>query len=198
MDTHMDRYEHSHIDEDSRLMQKLMKGNLDAFNRLFDKYGSVLEHILANYANHNILPEDFIQEVFTRLWEKRMNFRGQSRFFTYLYGIAKHTLSEEMRQPRNITTRDLHENIASERHSYDDLSQPEIELSLKELKAVIDDVKGRLTIKERQALEISYVDDIPIYQASKMLGCSHEAFKSRLKRARKRAREIINPALLNK
>jgi len=79
--------------------------------------------------------------------------------------------------------------------SPDGLSQPELELYLKELTAAIEQAKGKLTEAQRQALDAANALDIDLNDVSKEIGCSHSAFKSRLKRARKRLRELLAPFL---
>ena len=73
--------------------------------------------------------------------------------------------------------------------SNDSLSQPEVEFYLKELKAVLKEAKDKLTAKQRQVLELSQATSL--HEASQKLGCSPEALRCRLKRARKRSRELL-------
>ena len=181
--------------EEIELKRTTIHDDVIVFERLYDRYGSTLEWFLSHYDNHGMLPEDFIQEVFTRFWQQRKNFQNQSRFQAYLFGIARLTVKEEMRRSRKVPTSDLDENMGIDRDSHNDLSQPEEDLFVKELRGILDRVRASWTMKEFQALEISH-DDVPPHEASQILGCSHEAYRSRLKRARKRSQELINPALI--
>ena len=185
-------------DEGTRLMKKITENNPEAFERLYNKYGPILEQILAGYHHHPMSSEDFIQEVFTRLWQQRRNFRGESRFLTYLYGIAKHTVNEEIKRSGKMMARCLKEEMCVDRDSHHDLSQPEAEFFLKELTVVFDDARAKLSKRERQVLDISQAGDVPAREASQMMGCSHEAFRSRLRRARKRSQEFLASILRNK
>ncbi|MFC1636011.1 RNA polymerase sigma factor [Planctomycetota bacterium] len=195
MDTNPDNGPNAYHDEATKLMRKIAKNDVDAFERLYRKYGSILEQILAGYDNHNMSPEDFVQEVFTRLWQQRMNFRRQSRFLTYLYGIAKHTANEEIRRSRKIAQIDLKACKDINKNTCNGLSEPETELFLKELTAALEKVRASLTIKERQALEVSQASDVSLRKVSGKVDCSHEALRSRLKRARKRSQELLGPIL---
>jgi RNA polymerase sigma-70 factor (ECF subfamily) len=187
----MDQDPPTYYDESIRLMRKITEDDPEAFERLYDKYGSLLEQILAGYDNHHMSTEDFIQEVFTRLWQQRKNFRGQSHILTYLLGIARNTVNEEIRRSGKMTVRNLKEEMYTNMDSHHDLTQPEAELFLKELTTVLEKIRACLTAKQRQALDISQKSDGPLCQVSKRLCCSHEAFRSRLKRARKRSQELL-------
>ncbi|UCF04060.1 MAG: sigma-70 family RNA polymerase sigma factor [bacterium] len=176
-------------------MRKITENDPEAFERLYDKYGSILEQILDRYHHHHMSSEDFIQEVFTRLWQQRMNFRGQSRFLTYLYGIAKHTVNEEVRRSHKIVKRDLKARMDINQNTCKGLSEPETALFLEELTIALEKVRASLTIKERQAMDVSQDNDVPLRKVSRTVGCSHEALRSRLKRARKRLQELLRPIL---
>ena len=85
-----------HIDEAAELMRKVANGDIEAYERIYSKFCPILRSFFANYNSHHISSDDFIQEVFTRLWQRRKSFRGESLFLTYLLGIARNILNEKM------------------------------------------------------------------------------------------------------
>ena len=185
-----------HIDEAAGLMRKVANGDVDAFGRLYNQFGPILRRLFANCDNRHMSSDDFIQEVFTRLWQHRRNYRGTSRFLTYLLGIARYTRNEKMRQSYKMARMGCLEELASfTLDSHDALSQPETEFYLKELTAALKEATAKLTTKQRQVLELSQVTATSLHKASQKLGCSPEALRCRLKRARKRSRELLAPIL---
>lgn len=191
----MDSNSRIQLDENTRLMQKVSDEDAEAFNCLYRKFSPVLRRFLANWDGHYVSADDLIQKIFTRLWEQRKNFRAESSFQTYLFSIARYTLNEEERQLRRFAKINLKKHSGFDLDSCNGLSQPESEFYLNELAAAFEEAKSRLTNEQRQALELFHATDIPFCEASKMLGCSHEALKSRLKRARKQLRELLAPIL---
>jgi|GEM_PF-1326123 len=198
MDTYSDQSSYAYHDEATKLMWKIAENDADAFERLYNMYGSFLEHILACSGNQNMSSEDFVQEVFTRLWEQRMKFRRQSRFLTYLYGIARHTVNEEIRRSRKIVKRDLNARMDINKSICDGLSQPETAFFLKELRAALEKGQAGLTTNERQALDVFQASDVSLREVSLKVGCSHDALRTRLKRARERLYELLGPVLKGK
>lgn len=182
-------------DESTKLMRKVASGDIKAFDCLYYKFFPILKCFFATQNGHYTSSDDFIQEVFARLWEQRKNFRGESSFLTYLFSIARYTLNEEIRQSRRIAEIDLKEHLRLNRDSHNDLSQPEKMFYFKELISAFEGARVMLTAQQRQALEVSQSAAIPLCKASIKLGCSHEALKSRLKRARKRLQELLDPIL---
>jgi RNA polymerase sigma factor (sigma-70 family) len=93
--------------------------------------------------------------------------------------------------------RNLEELASITLDSHDDLSQPEAKFYLKELAAAVKEVKSKLTAKQRQVLELSQTTGTSLNKASQKLGCSTDALRCRLKRARKKSRELLAPILEN-
>jgi len=188
-----------HVDEAAELMRKVANGDIEAFECIYSKFCPILRGFFAKYNGHRISSDDFIQEVFTRLWQRRKSFRYESLFITYLLGIARNTLNEKMRRShKTVRIKDLkqvtHFTVDS---NGGDLSQPETEFYLNELTAVLERIRAMLTTEQRQALEASQAVDISLVEASQKLGCSYEALRCRLKRARKRTAELLAPILEN-
>ncbi|OHB75418.1 MAG: hypothetical protein A2Z25_15025 [Planctomycetes bacterium RBG_16_55_9] len=196
MDKSVNQDPNASRDEGTELMQEITADDPDAFRKLYLKYSSLLKQILSVYHCHHISSEDFVQEVFTRLWQQRMNFRGESCLYTYLHAIAKHIVNEESRRSKKLTQKDLKERSEDHPCSYNDLSGPEAEFFVKELRVILKKARARLTARERQALDVSQAGEVPLSRASRELGCSHEALRSRLKRARKRSQELLDPDLM--
>lgn len=180
----MSRSSKSPLDESDKLMRKVAEGDSEAFKCLHHRFAPILRQIFVRRGANLGSSDDFIQKIFTCLWERRRDFRGESSFETYLISIARHTLNKEIKQSRKTAETGLKERPGFDGHS--SLSQPESEFYLKELADSLERAKAKLTAKQRQALGASQ-------EASGKPGCSDGAFRSRLKRARNRLRELIAP-----
>jgi len=180
-----------HGDEAAELMRKVADDDVKAFTRLYHVFCPTLKRFFANYDGRHVSLDDFIQEVFTRLWQQRKNYRGSSCFLAYLLGIARHTLNEQIRKSRKIAPVHLKKHTHFPADSHNELSEPEAELNFKELIAALEGARAKLTAKEREALELSQAADVPLQKASREPGCSREALRSRLKRARKRSQALL-------
>lgn len=187
----MDSNSEKQLDENTRLMQKVSEDDAEAFNCLYRRFFPVLGRFLANWNGHYTLADDLVQKIFTRLWEQRKNFRAESPFKTYLFGIARYTLNEEKRKFGKAAKINSKMYPAFGSDSYNGLSQPEGEFYLKELTAAFEKVKSKLTAEQIQALELFHTTDIPFCKASKIAGCSPKAFECRLYRARKTCQRLF-------
>lgn len=187
-----------HVDETVELMRKVANGDIEAFNCIYSKFCPILRNFFANYDGHHISSDDCTQEVFTRLWQMRKSFKGESLFITYLLSMARHILNEKMRQTHKMVRIEYLKQVTRFTMDFHNgLSQPESELCLKELTAALERIRAMLTAEQRQALEISQAVDVSLAGKSQKLGCSREAFRSRLKRVRKRFAALLATVLEN-
>ena len=180
------------------LMRDAIKGDMEAFNKLFYRTYPVLEYFFTRWNTHYTSPDDLIQETFSRLWQQRSNFRGKSAFLTFILGIARNVMNEEIRRSRKIVKGDLKKQTEFNRYSRSNLSQPEAMYYFKELTAAFEEIKAKLTAEQREALEISQTVDITFCEKSKKLGCSYKALERRLHRARKKIRTLTAHFLKDK
>jgi len=178
-------------DQDIILMRKVADGDAEAFERLYMRFYPVLKSSFADCTNHNTSSDDLIQEVFTRLWQQRGNFREESIFLTYLLGIARYVHNENLRKYRRVieTHYRRHQDLTT--GSYHDLSQPEAELHFNELAAVLERIRSMLTSEQQQALQIFQAEDGSMASEARKLGCSYNALRCRLKRARKQLKLML-------
>ena len=185
------------LDENARLMRKAADGDIDAFKRLYQRFAPLLMQFFVKRGVDSYSADDFVQKIFTCLWQQRKNYRPESSFETYLFSIARNTLYSQIRQSHRITGISSKKQTDSHEDTYNALSQPEAEFYFLELTDALDAAKAKLTDEQQLALQASQEPDISFNKVLEELGCSKRAYKSRLKRARKRLRELLNPILGN-
>ncbi len=189
----MDQSSKQPLDENARLMQKADDGDYEAFDRLFQRLAPLLMHLFVKWGVDLNSAEDLVQKIFAHLWEQRKRFRLEYSFEAYLYSIARNTLYEEIRQSHKIAKTRSKKQTVSDEDIYKTFSQPEAELYLQELIEALEAAKAKLTDKQLQALEFSHEPNIDLHKVLEEFGWSVEAYKSHLKRARKRLRELLAP-----
>ena len=181
------------LDENARLMRKAADGDIDAFKRLYQSFAPLLKQFFVIRGVDRNSAEDFVQKIFTCLWQQRKSFRGESSFETYLSSIAIHTLNKEIRQSHKNAELSSKKHPESDEDTYNILSQPEAEFYFQELTDAIEAAKPKLTDEQFQALQAAQEPDIDFQKALEELACSKGAYKSRLNRARKRLRALLAP-----
>lgn len=67
----------------------LINGNEKAFSILFDQYGKKLYHYSRKFGLPHEDAEGIVQEVFLKVWQRRMYLNGDLSLNAYIYKIAK-------------------------------------------------------------------------------------------------------------
>ena len=85
------------IYSDKELIRKLKKGDIDAFNRIFYAYSSKLYHFAYGYLKSKEDAEEMVQEIFSKIWDKRADIKEEYEFRSYLFSIAFNYVKKHFR-----------------------------------------------------------------------------------------------------
>lgn len=76
------------VDHEQTLIRRAQKGDPNSFAALVDEHQRYVYHLALRVLKDENEALDLTQETFVRAWTALPNFRGQSRFRTWLYRIA--------------------------------------------------------------------------------------------------------------
>ncbi len=74
--------------DDKSLILMLQKGNVVAFDSLFEVYSQKLFGFALKYFKNETDAEELVQEVFIKIWENRHSLKTELSFKSYLFTIA--------------------------------------------------------------------------------------------------------------
>lgn len=74
--------------DDNELVKLLQKGNVLAFDSLFEVYSPKLYGFALKYLQNESDAEELVQEVFVVVWENRQMLKSELSFKSYLFTIA--------------------------------------------------------------------------------------------------------------
>ena len=194
----MDQSSKQPLDESAMLMLKAADDDIEAFVHLYQRFAPLLKQFFVIRGVDDNSADDLVQIIFARLWEQHKNYRGESSFETYLFGIARNTLKKEIRRSCTIAGISSKKQPVCDDGIYKTLSQPEAEFHLQELTDALETAKAKLTNEQRQALDVFQNPDVAFDKTSEKNICSKGAYKKRLKRARKRIKELMAQYFIDK
>lgn len=73
---------------DTELVKQLRKGDVKAFDSLFEIYSQKLFGFALKYFKSDSDAEELVQEVFVKVWESRRSLKSEHSFKSYLFTIA--------------------------------------------------------------------------------------------------------------
>jgi RNA polymerase sigma-70 factor (ECF subfamily) len=184
-----------HPDEDVRLVLDAARGSEVAFEQLYKKYFVVIRGCLANRNGHGLSVDDLTQEVFLRAWKRREHFRAQSSVMTYLIGIARNVLNEDNATYRRKASSQITPSHMRSSPPSDGTIGSSVEIEGQEIAETIRRTLVQLSPKQRQALEMVYIDELSITEAAKEANCPFETLRSRLRLGKKALRCALKRVL---
>lgn len=174
-------------DNELALLQRLRQGDEDAFTQLYHKYSLPMYINFLRLVKDETLSEEFVQEIFTRLWMKRESISIEQNFGAYVYRCAQNMVYDFYRKlKRNRSMRIRFKDIATS--SYTHIEEA---LTLKESEALLDKVLNRLTPQQKKVYLLCKIDGQTYKQAGSVLGISAETVKEHLARANSAIRSYL-------
>ncbi|HEX2922196.1 MAG TPA: RNA polymerase sigma-70 factor [Bacteroidales bacterium] len=83
--------------DDNELVKKLRKGDVEAFDTVYEKYAGKLYSFGLKYLRSPEDAEELVQSVFLKLWENYKNLKTQTSFNSFLFTIAYNNICKLLR-----------------------------------------------------------------------------------------------------
>jgi RNA polymerase sigma-70 factor (ECF subfamily) len=127
--------------EDQQLVQSLQKGNVAAFDSLFEIYSPKLYGFAFKYFRNEAEAEELVQEVFVKVWENRHGLKTEHSFKSYLFTIALNQIRKYFNK-KAVALRYL-ESLQHEPEFSDPALAEDYESALQKLNSIIDQMPSR-------------------------------------------------------
>src|SRR5574341_1422138 len=79
------------VSAEQTILDRVRKGEMSAFRELVEQYKQKVYYLALNLTGNHHDAEDMSQEVFIKVFTSIKNFRGDSRFSSWLYRITVNT-----------------------------------------------------------------------------------------------------------
>ena len=159
---------------DEELMLALRDGQLTAFDALFRRHYESIRTLCTRVTATPGVGDDLAQETFLRVLRHRATFRGDARFTTWIYRIARNLCLEHLAR----ATRD--QRIAERWRAEAPVSV--VADRSDELDALAAALES-LAPDQREVLVLCRYHDLPFAEVAEILGCTPGAARVRAHRA---------------
>jgi RNA polymerase sigma-70 factor (ECF subfamily) len=183
------------IDE-SQLVAQSREGDATAFNELVRRYEGKIFRLAQHVTQNREDAEDVLQETFLKAYEHLDQFKGDSKFYTWIVRIAVNQALMKLRRRKTDKTVSLDETIDTgedtvtrEVAAWDE--DPEQRFSRDELGGILDNAVDSLEPLYRSVFVLRDIEELSTEETAEALGLSIPAVKSRLLRARLQLREKL-------
>lgn len=177
------------IDLDDRdLLVLSTEGDRRAFDELMRRHEDKVFAVCLRVMRHREAALDAVQDTFLTVFRKADQFRGDSRFSTWLYRVAINTCYDHLRRAKRRPADPL-----ADTHDPPDTGEGD-RLAAVELRPGLTAALADLGDEFRAAIVLVDVEGLPVSEAAEILGVAEGTVKSRLHRGRRRLAQILgNP-----
>ena len=185
---------------DEQLMHAYREGNARAFELLLARHERKVWNFLRRSVGDATLAEDLLQEVFLRVIKGRLEWKGEAKFTTWVYAIARNLCIDHARRAVHRDARSLdaptrvdeenpetlHDRLASkERDAEGSASDGQV-------RARVDAAVASLPPDQREVFLLREVMDMPFAEIAAVVGAPEPTVKSRMRYALERLREALD------
>jgi len=186
--------------QEASLIEQSKAGDINSFEQLIashqKKAFNIAYRILGNLEDAN----DVTQEALIKAYRGIKNFNGKSSFSTWLYTIVNNACIDFMRKNKKTNLIYLDREYETEESSYkiqvySDEETPEEVFEKKEVKRIVHEAINRLSYEHRRIIVLRDIQQFTYQEIAELLNCSEGTVKSRISRARKNLKILIQEKL---
>jgi RNA polymerase sigma-70 factor (ECF subfamily) len=187
--------------EESELIRRIMAGERELYYDLIAPYQRMAYVSAFSVLRNEADAEDCAQEAILKALRHLAEFRGESKFGSWLVRITLNEAKMKLRKLRPAQYESLDESADSEDGEYvpqtlsDWREIPSETLERKEVREVLHDAVQKLPEIYRDVFVLRDVQSQDIASTAQILGVSEAVVKTRLLRARLQMRDMVAPLL---
>jgi RNA polymerase sigma-70 factor (ECF subfamily) len=163
--------------DDNELIESFKKGNRYAFNLIVLKYQKKIYWLARKMVLNHDDADDITQEVFIKLYSSIDKYRGESKFYTYLYKIAVNLSLNHLNKNKRNYSRKIDLNSEAYRISSKEKSSDEF-LDEKERAKILEEAINTLPEQQRAVFNLRFYDNLSYDEIGKILKKSTGGMKA--------------------
>ena len=182
--------------DESALVAQAKAGDQSAFSELVNRYERKIYRLAKNITRNDEDAEDVLQDAFLKAYTHLDNFKGDSKFYTWIVRIAVNEALMRLRKRKTDRSVPLdepvelgEETVQREIAVWED--NPEQQYSQEEWRRILDEAVDSLKPDFRTVFVLRDIEELSTEETAETLGISVPAVKSRLLRARLALRERL-------
>src|SRR5579863_10647232 len=166
----------------------ILKGEQSAFTILVEKYQNYVFTLVLRFTENREDAEEIAQDVFVKAYRSLADFRGESKFSTWLFTITRTTCLSFLRKKKLDT-----QSLDNERTGIQvENSESAFNADLVEQKSrhtMLSQAISMLSVDDAQVLNIFYRAEQTLVEIGKIMRLDPNTVKVKLHRARNRLKE---------
>ncbi len=154
--------------EDRELVARASRGDAAAFSQLVRAHSDLVYRVALRILGADDA-QDASQEVWIRVWRNLENFRGQSKFGTWLYRITTNTCLSAYRKESRRESRELWEEFPQLPESRGGDADPEAAAANQDRREEIGEALQHVRREHRAAMVLRHMEDLSYAEIAEVL-----------------------------
>jgi RNA polymerase sigma factor (sigma-70 family) len=173
---------------DTEIISRVLGGDRQVFAALVDRYQSFVFTLVLRFTDSREDAEELSQDVFVKAFRSLADFRGESKFSTWLYTIVRTTCITFLRKKKPLTIDLDNEKNLLQMEARESAFKANL-VESKSRRALVHEAIRLLSPDDAQILTLFYQAEQSLEEIGKILGMDPNTIKVKLHRARHRLKE---------
>lgn len=166
------------------LLRAVAKGSEDAIRRLYDGYSRRIYAFALNRVRDPALAEEIVVDTMHEVWRHPDRFRGESKFSTWLLGIARYKILTALRSA-DPAYEELDEEMPSDGETAFEI------LAQKQRREGVQHCMDKLSDEHRECLHLVFYEGYSLKEVADVQSVPENTVKTRLFHARQKIRNCL-------
>lgn len=173
---------------DNEIIDKVVRGEQSLYAHLVKRYQSFVFTIALRYTPNREDAEEIAQDVFVKAYRSLADFRGESKFSTWLYTIVTTTCITFLRK-KKVTIHSLDNEHIFEAADNQNSAFKANQVEQKSKAQAINEAIKLLSVDDARIITLFYQAEQSLEEIGRIIGIDPNTAKVKLHRARQRLKE---------
>ncbi|MEI6843171.1 MAG: RNA polymerase sigma factor [bacterium] len=176
---------------DLELVTSYLDGDEESLRTLIERHSDSLYNFVYRFGGKDD-SADITQEIFVKVWKNLHKFDREKNFKTWLFAIARNTVTDWLRKRKHILFSDMDsENMFFEDSLVDEEMRPDEISVLAHDKQKLEQALEKLSPEYKAVLLLRYSEDFTFKEIGEILDKSQNTVKSQHTRALDQLKKIL-------
>jgi len=181
---------------DTEIISRVLKGDQQIFAELVSRYQNYVFTLVLRFTENREDAEEVSQDVFVKTYRSLADFRGDSKFSTWLYTIARTTCITFLRKKKLQTTSIDNEKTLLQLENKESSFKANL-VEQKSRTAMVNEAIKLLSPDDAQIITLFYKAEQSLEEIGNILGMEPNTIKVKLHRARQRLKDKMEKYFSN-
>lgn len=177
----------THTRDEDLFLSVLKREDKEAFTALYNKYSEPLYYNLLKMVKDPILAEEMVQDIFTRIWQKRGSIQIASSFSGYLFRVARNCVIDFFRNAQR--DKKLYHKILDK--ATENYTHVEEHVSFRQWDQQIQQVVNSLPEQQRKVYQLCVLEGRTYKDTSVILNITPNTVNEYLVKARRKVKTLL-------